>query len=90
VHVDQETSHDLVCQITSGDLIKKPGWIRMSIHPTTTSEEIQFVCESIKALAQNHKDWANDYEYNSKTNEFIHKDAKHLEIGMVKSWFTTK
>ncbi len=90
LHVDQETSHDLVCQITSGDLIKKPGWIRMSIHPTTTSEEIQFVCESIKALAQNHKDWAKDYEYNSKTNEFVHKNAKNQEQQMVKSWFSTK
>jgi selenocysteine lyase/cysteine desulfurase len=90
LHVDQETSHDLVCQITSGDLIKKPGWIRMSIHPTTTSEEIQFVCESIKVLAQNHKEWAKDYEYNSKTNEFIHKNAKHSEKEMVKSWFSTK
>lgn len=87
LHVDQETSHDLVCQITSGDLIKKPGWIRMSIHPTTTTEEIQFVCESIKALAQNHKEWANDYGYNSKTNEFIHKDARNSEKEMVKNWF---
>ena len=90
LHVDKEKSHDLVCLITSGDLIKKPGWIRMSIHPTTTSEEIQFVCESIKLLAQNHKEWALEYEYNSKTNEFVHKNAKHQEQEMVKSWFGTK
>ena len=87
LHVDQETSHDLVCQITSGDLFKKPGWIRMSIHPTTTSEEIQMVCDSVKALAKNHKEWANDYEYNFKTNEFVHKSAKHAEKEMVKGWF---
>ncbi len=89
LHVDQETSHDLVCQITSGDLIKKPGWIRMSIHPTTTTEEIQFVCKSIKALAQHHSDWSKDYSYNSKTNEFMHKDAQNKEKEMVKSWFKT-
>jgi selenocysteine lyase/cysteine desulfurase len=87
LHVDQETSHDLVCQITSGDLIKKPGWIRMSIHPTTTTEEIQLVCESIKALSQNHKEWEKDYEYNPKTNEFLHKNAIQSEKEMVKSWF---
>jgi selenocysteine lyase/cysteine desulfurase len=87
LHVDKETSNDLVCQITSGDLIKKPGWIRMSIHPTTTSEEIQMVCESIKALAQNHKEWSADYEYNFKTNEFVHKQALHGEKAMVKNWF---
>ncbi len=87
LHVDQETSHDLVCQITSGNLIKKPGWIRMSIHPTTTSEEIQMVCNSVKALAKNHKEWANDYEYNIKTNEFVHKSDKYTEKEMVKGWF---
>lgn len=87
LHVDQETSHDLVCQITSGDLIKKPGWIRMSIHPTTTSEEIKMVCDSIKALAKKHKEWDADYEYNFKTNEFVHKNAKLQENEMVKGWF---
>lgn len=87
LHVDQETSNDLVCQITSGDLIKKPGWIRMSIHPTTTTTEIKFVCDSIKALASNHQDWEKDYVYNGKTNEFHHKNALHQEMEMVKSWF---
>ena len=87
LHVDQETSHDLVCQILSGDLIKKPGWIRMSIHPTTTSEEIKFVCDSIKELAVNHKNWENDYVYNGKSNEFVHKKANHIEKEMVLNWF---
>ncbi|WP_162127442.1 aminotransferase class V-fold PLP-dependent enzyme [Flavobacterium phycosphaerae] len=87
LHVDKETSNDLVCQITSGDLIKKPGWIRMSIHPTTTTAEIQMVCESIKALAKNHKEWGVDYEYNFKTNEFVHKQALQGEKNMVKNWF---
>jgi selenocysteine lyase/cysteine desulfurase len=87
LHVDQETSHDLVCQITSGDLFKKPGWIRMSIHPTTTSEEIQFVCDSIIALAINHKDWSLDYHYDGETNNFHHKNDKQLEKSMVNNWF---
>jgi selenocysteine lyase/cysteine desulfurase len=87
LHVDQETSHDLVCQITSGDLIKKPGWIRMSIHPTTTSEEIKTVCDSIKALALHHKEWSKEYRYDPATNEFAHKEALNQENAMVKSWF---
>jgi len=88
LHVDQETSNDLVCLITSGDLIKKPGWIRMSIHPTTTTEEIKFVCDSIKEVAANHKEWEKEYVYNGKTNEFVHKNAAHSENEMVKKWFS--
>lgn len=87
LHVDQETSHDLVCQITSGDLIKKPGWIRMSIHPTTTNEEIEYVCNNIIALAENHKNWASEYIYDAKTNNFHHKNDTLPEKEMVKSWF---
>jgi selenocysteine lyase/cysteine desulfurase len=88
LHVDQETSKDLVCQITSGDLIKKPGWIRMSIHPTTTDKEVQYVCNAIIDLAKNHEEWAKEYVYNSITNEFFHKNAQHQEKEMVKSWFS--
>ncbi|WP_343617595.1 aminotransferase class V-fold PLP-dependent enzyme [Flavobacterium sp.] len=87
LHVDQETSNKLVNEITIGDLIKKPGWIRMSIHPTTTDEEIAYVCNSIKELAENHQTWALDYSYNKNTNEFIHKNASSFEDELVESWF---
>jgi hypothetical protein len=85
--VDQEASHQLVDEISLGDLLRKPGWIRMSIHPTTTNEEIKFVCESIKLLAENHKNWALDYNYDKMTNEFIHKKAVSIEKEMVEDWF---
>jgi selenocysteine lyase/cysteine desulfurase len=87
LNVNQETSNNLVCQITSGDLIQKPGWIRMSIHPTTTNEEIEFVCSSIIALAQNHLDWKQDYDYNKVTNEFVNKNFISTEKTLVESWF---
>ncbi|MCB0383055.1 MAG: aminotransferase class V-fold PLP-dependent enzyme, partial [Psychroserpens sp.] len=46
LHVDQKTSHELTNEISIGDLVRKPGWIRMSIHPTTTNAEMEFVCDS--------------------------------------------
>jgi selenocysteine lyase/cysteine desulfurase len=87
LHVDQEQSNYLTEKITLGDLLQKPGWIRMSIHPTTTNEEIKYVCDSIKSLAQNHQQWRKDYNYNKSSNEFVHKDAKFAEKELVKGWF---
>lgn len=87
LHVDQEQSHYLTGKITSGDLIQKPGWIRMSIHPTTTNAEIQFVCDSILAMAENHEEWAKDYAYNRQTNEFNHKEAVVSNNTMIEQWF---
>ena len=89
LHVDIETSHELTNEISLGELTRKPGWIRMSIHPTTTNGEIKLVCESLKALAKHHKDWSMDYDYIKTTNEFTHKkssDGKSTEIP-INSWF---
>ena len=88
LHVDQETSNKLVNEISLGDLIRKPGWIRMSIHPTTTSSEIEYVCNAIKSLAENHKEWALEYRYDSETNEFLHQQATSFENALVEQWFT--
>ena len=88
LHVDQETSNKLIDEISLGDLIRKPGWIRMSVHPTTTTAEIEMVCTSIKSLAANHTTWAMDYTYNKNSNEFVHKAAQPLEDALVTSWFS--
>lgn len=87
LHVDYETSHELTTEISLGQLTRKPGWIRMSIHPTTTDEEIKFVCNSIKELANNFKTWAKDYDYDKRTNEFTHKTYKGNVGNLVKQWF---
>jgi len=87
LHVDQKTSNELVNEITIGDLIRKPGWVRMSIHPTTTCEEMHFVCDSIIALAKNHDAWSKEYDYNGKTNEFIHKSNHICQKSSVEGWF---
>ncbi|WP_412984594.1 aminotransferase class V-fold PLP-dependent enzyme [Pontimicrobium sp. IMCC45349] len=88
LHVDQETSNELTSEISIGDLARKPGWIRMSIHPTTTCEEIEYVCDSIAQLAENHEEWAKDYDYDRFTNEFSHKSFSNaLRHKRVENWF---
>ncbi len=86
--VDKDFSHSITSEISCGILDKKPGWVRMSFHPTTTNEELNFVLEALKQLAKNHKDWAKDYIYNSSTNEYKHvKEDKDLLYTTVNNWF---
>jgi selenocysteine lyase/cysteine desulfurase len=89
LHVDQQMSHELTDEISIGDLVRKPGWIRMSIHPTTTNSEIEYVCNSIADLAKNHIDWAKDYDYSKCNNEFIHKSIANVNCKAtnVDAWF---
>lgn len=87
LHVDQERSHYLTDKITLGQLLEKPGWIRMSIHPTTTTAEITQVCDGIAALAQNHESWSKAYQYDAATNEFVHENDKSNLKQEVAGWF---
>jgi len=87
LHVDRETSKYLTDKISKGILSEKPGWIRMSIHPTTTNQEVEYIVQSIKGLSQNHQQWSKDYRYDSNTNEFTHKKATSFEKNIVNKWF---
>jgi selenocysteine lyase/cysteine desulfurase len=87
LEVNQHVSRVLTAQISKGDLTNKPGWIRMSIHPSMTNDEVVEICEAIESLAQNHREWALDYVYNVKSNEFSHKTFVDDTHEMVDRWF---
>src|SRR5690606_12678362 len=86
LHVDQETSNNITCEIDGGDLTHKPGWIRMSFNPTSTDAEAIYVCDALIQLAENFPLWSEDYKYNSKSNEFSHKNE--VVDDKMESWFT--
>jgi len=87
LHVDQQTSKGIEKKILEGCMVERPGWIRMSIHPTITNEDVIFVCESIKQVAENHEEWSKDYTYNAIKNEYIHNTENPIEIELVNKWF---
>jgi len=59
--IDQQKSNSIISEVESGKLLFKPGWVRISIHPTTTNTEMEYVCDSLIALAQNSKEWGDEY-----------------------------
>jgi selenocysteine lyase/cysteine desulfurase len=87
LHVNQRYSHMITDEIRKGNLSLKPGWIRLSIHPTTTNEEASYVCDAIEQLCLNFRDWQNDYSYSSRTNEFTHKSGPGNERQVVEELF---
>lgn len=75
LEVSYEKSKSLTDQISSGDLSNKPGWIRLSLHPTQSIDEIRYIMQSIEDLANNHHIWAKEYAYNKSKNDFIYQSA---------------
>ncbi len=81
--VNKEQSHAITDQINHGDLSQKPGWVRWSIHPTTTNAEMEYVANAIAQVAENAAHWASDYRYCKRSNEFfLHKSLKVKETDM--------
>src|SRR5690606_26950295 len=87
LHVDPTRSKRITDLIDKGDLSEKPGWVRMSIHPTMTNDEIYFITESIKQTVENIAEWSNDYNYDLHKNEFFHKSSDNLLKRQINSWF---
>ncbi len=85
--VDINISHKITNEINGGDLTLKPGWVRMSIHPTMTNKELEFILEAIKQVVENIEDWEKDYIFDKSKGEFFHKDCKRKTIDDFEKWF---
>lgn len=84
--IGPEESHRITDMISKGDHSQKPGFIRLSLHPTMTDEELDTVIFAVKEVAKNYDKWSKDYHYNTLTNEFYH--AKEADkTSQVKTWF---
>ena len=88
LNVDQETSNRIKGEILEGCNVEKPGWVRLSVHPTVTDNEVKFICDSLKELSVNIEEWSKDYDYDAIKNDYTHKTAKSLEKALVDEWFS--
>ncbi len=87
LNVDYEHSRQITSKINTGDLSDKPGWVRLSLHPTMTDAELDTVIFALKDIQKNISKYEKDYNYSPKQNEFKHKNSgDHKEI--VKGWFS--
>ncbi len=87
LHVDPVLSKSITDKIDSGDLSGKPGWVRMSIHPTMTNLELYFIIDAIKEIVQNINKWKDEYRYVASKNEFFHNSSNSHEKEKIKSSF---
>lgn len=85
--VSYEYSKEITELINHGDLSRKPGWVRLSLHPTMTDEELLFIINALKEIRENIKTWEQDYVYNKHTNEFKHISDSCSISSRVNDWF---
>ncbi len=87
LHVDPTRSHRITEKIEHGDLSEKPGWVRLSIHPCMSDEELDFLLNSVHETVLHAPEWQKDYVYDKSTNEFHHINGDSIPDVRVKDWF---
>ncbi|RAJ25146.1 selenocysteine lyase/cysteine desulfurase [Gelidibacter algens] len=87
LNANKLTSKAIEQKILEGCLVERPGWVRMSIHPTMSNKEVDFICNAIDEVSTNIKDWETDYSYDAVKNELLHKSNIVIEKEITKDWF---
>ena len=82
--IEKDQSKSITDEVDKKNYFVKPGWVRVSLHPTLTEEEIQYLVYSIKDVVENIHRYRQDYQYNDKTNEFTHRLDKGVDVS---HWF---
>lgn len=86
LEVSYEASREITELINSGDLSRKPGWVRWSLHQTTTDAEVEFILQALEEIVINHSKWGMEYRYDSHSNEFVHLYYQGMDY--LKEWFS--
>lgn len=88
LHVDRQKSQYLSSKIIKEhDLSEKPGWVRISLHPTMTDSELRYVMDALEDVVTNIDKMSRNYVYDKNTNEFYHKSYKPDIDRRIETWF---
>ena len=87
LNVDPFRSKSITDRIDRGDLSLKPGWVRLSFHPTTTMADIDYCIGAVEQIVEHAGPWSQDYAYSPHTNEYAHRDGLDDARSRVRRWF---
>jgi selenocysteine lyase/cysteine desulfurase len=87
LHVGPDKSRYITDKIDQGDFSEKPGWVRISLHPTMTNDEVYYITDALGEIVKNISIWEKDYKYSSTKNEFINIRSNGKELEVV-DWFS--
>lgn len=80
LNVSKELSANITADIDRGDYSTKPGWIRVSLHPSHSEDDIDYLAEALMQLSLNHQQWAVDYFQVPQSEVYLHKLHEEIEV----------
>jgi len=80
LNIGENQSRLITDLINRGDYSEKPGWMRISLHPTMTEEEVIYIADSIRELAENFLEWMDEYHFDPACLELVPKASNPDQI----------
>lgn len=73
-NIDKKSSQQITDKIDQGNLSTKPGWVRFSLHPIMSNEEILTFVAAMQEIVSNIEMWKQDYLYDAASNDYFYMD----------------
>ena len=68
--IEQEDSEEIRRALDDGNLWSKPGWVRISLSPATSREDLDFLLDALETIGRDWKDYADRYKQD-QMGEFL-------------------
>jgi selenocysteine lyase/cysteine desulfurase len=79
-HINKTSSSKIQSMITGGDLTDKPGWVRISVHPTMTDDEVRYIGQAVKEICMHADEWGKQYVFDKNRGDFNRISGSGPEI----------
>jgi len=84
--IDFHESKRITDMINIGDLSAKPGWVRISIHPTMLDSEVDFIINSLAEVVTNYQKWSADYIFDSQLGDYTQAAENEFKFDLAESF----
>jgi len=84
--LSQEESERIRREVEKGNLLEKPGWVRLSLHPVMTDREVRYILEAVRRIVQFAPLWKRDYRYDPAVNDYRH--IRTIRKNAASGWYS--
>lgn len=74
-HIDKAHSKEITEMIDHGDNSCKPGWVRVSLHPTMSDGELELFLSTLEEIVGERTNLIAQYHYDEHSNTWHHKNG---------------
>jgi len=90
LNVNTEKSYQILQALKEGDELCKPGWVRLSIHPTMSDALIHRMMDAVEQIVLHRASWSKEYRYDPVSHAFVSASGSQPAEPDLTSWFAVE